>query len=413
MKICLKNSECAKQQKNSHTTGRKGHARLLKEMETERNGEVSKIELWDRAHKRKEDNDSNNVNTIMDTTHDELCKRKLDDKESLSPRDDSEVSKTLLAKRTKLRGFYHDKFWNHVKVSQGMTFLEESHGEFKLRTIGDNVENMMDEFQMMRAFLAKKFPGEDYRDVMEAAENSEVDLHGRANDTNTQHEISNDIHESPHNMHTSSNTLQKLPPGKGTRIKEGCVNSSLPHEDVITKEAHVKIYAKENQGCVSREQVTKQQPRLDNYSKESYANSSLGRRRIIAMKANNENSTEADQGCDISSFSHNQPSSKDKFEVFLFSANPRNKNKVVAIGSLITQDKTYVVGGNMLGDEYCAVLVNIPTPIADEKLPRPYEDIQTVRDALGHVIAWPRFYIKKKKLSSNQPNSNLVKSGAK
>jgi hypothetical protein len=146
------------------------------------------------------------------------------------------VSKTLLAKRTKLRGFYHDKFWNHVKVSQGMTFLEESHGEFKLRTIGDNVENMMDEFQMMRAFLAKKFPGEDYRDVMEAAENSEVstcinlwkdelinnniyflimflfqvDLHGRANDTNTQHEISNDTHESPHNMHTSSNTLQVM-----------------------------------------------------------------------------------------------------------------------------------------------------------------------------------------------------------
>jgi hypothetical protein len=84
---------------------------------------------------------------------------------------------------------------------------------------------------------------------------------------------------------------------------------------------------------------------------------------------------------------------QDKFEVFLFSANPRNKNKVVAIGSLITQDKTYVVGGNMLGDEYCAVLVNIPTPIADEKLPRPYKDIQTVRDALGHVIAWPRFYV--------------------
>ncbi|KAM0911136.1 hypothetical protein ACQ4PT_013688 [Festuca glaucescens] len=400
MKICLKNSECAKQQKNSHTTGRKGHARLQKEMVTERNGEVSKIELWDRAHKRKEDNDSDNVNTIMDTTHDELSKRKLDDKESLSPRDDSEVSKTLLAKRTKLQGFYHDKFWSHVKVSQGMTFLEESHGEFKLRTIGDNVENMMDEFQMMRAFLAKKFPGEDYRDVMEAAENSEVstcinlwkdelinnniyslimflfqvDLHGRANDTNTQHEISNDIHESPHNMHTSSNTLQKLPPGKGTRIKEGCVNSSLPHEDVITK------------------------------------------------KANNENSTEADQGCDISSFPHNQPSSKvyannlskpTWFCFYLFSANPRNKNKVVAIGSLITQDKTYVVGGNMLGDEYCAVLVNIPTPIADEKLPRPYKDIQTVRDALGHVITWPRFYIKKKRLSSNQPNSNLVKSGAK
>jgi hypothetical protein len=79
----------------------------------------------------------------------------------------------------------------------------------------------------------------------------------------------------------------------------------------------VKIYAKEHQSCESREQVTKQvyatclpgfsfgiivvllfstrsiidyvcysqlqQPRPDNYSKESYANSSLGRRRIIAM----------------------------------------------------------------------------------------------------------------------------------
>ena len=84
---------------------------------------------------------------------------------------------------------------------------------------------------------------------------------------------------------------------------------------------------------------------------------------------------------------------QDKFEVYLFSANPRNKNKVVTIGSLITQDKTYVVGGNMLGDEYCAVLITGPTKIVDEKLPRPYKDIQTIKDALGHVIAWPRFYV--------------------
>jgi hypothetical protein len=27
---------------------------------------------------------------------------------------------------------------------------------------------------MMRAFMAKKFPGEDYRNLMEAAENDEV-----------------------------------------------------------------------------------------------------------------------------------------------------------------------------------------------------------------------------------------------
>ena len=59
----------------------------------------------------------------------------------------------------------------------------------------------------------------------------------------------------------------------------------------------------------------------------------------------------------------------------------------------MSQDKTYVVGGNMLGEEFCGVLVRTPTPLADEKLPRPYENIQTVRDALGHVIAWPKFYV--------------------
>jgi hypothetical protein len=88
------------------------------------------------------------------------------------------LSTSLLAKRTKLRGFYHDKYWSHVKVSQGMTFMDESEQEnkdqWKLRAIGDNVENVMDEVRMMRAFMAKKFPGEDYRNLMEAAENDEV-----------------------------------------------------------------------------------------------------------------------------------------------------------------------------------------------------------------------------------------------
>lgn len=79
----------------------------------------------------------------------------------------------------------------------------------------------------------------------------------------------------------------------------------------------------------------------------------------------------------------------------------------------MSQDKTYVVGGNMLGDEFYGVLVKHPTPIAHEKLPRPYKNVQTVKDALGHVIAWPRFYGKKKKSSSNQTNNNLVISGAK
>ena len=64
------------------------------------------------------------------------------------------------------------------KVLQRSTFVEESEQDkninFKLRAIGDNVENIQDEFQMTRSFIAKKFPGEDYRNAMEAAENNEV-----------------------------------------------------------------------------------------------------------------------------------------------------------------------------------------------------------------------------------------------
>jgi hypothetical protein len=84
---------------------------------------------------------------------------------------------------------------------------------------------------------------------------------------------------------------------------------------------------------------------------------------------------------------------QDNSEVHLFSANPRTKNRVVAIGTLMSQDKTYVVGGNMLGEEYFGVLINRLTDISDEKLPRPYKDIETVRDAFGHVIAWPKFIV--------------------
>jgi len=134
---------------------------------------------------------------------------------------------------------------------------EQEHVQFKLRAFGDNVENLKDEFQMMRAFMAKKFPGEDCRNALEAAENNKVVLDESANNTNIQHETSNDIRKSPCNKHMSSNTSQELLLGKCTGTKEGYANSSVPHEDNITKEAHPEMYAKKHQGCVSHEQVTK------------------------------------------------------------------------------------------------------------------------------------------------------------
>ena len=73
--------------------------------------------------------------------------------------------------------------------------------------------------------------------------------------------------------------------------------------------------------------------------------------------------------------------------------NLRNKDKLVAKGTLESKEKTYVVGGNMLGVQYVAVRVRGCTYLGDEKLVRPYEKFQTVRDAMGSVIAWPRSHV--------------------
>lgn len=116
----------------------------------------------------------------QDTTYEELAKRKTNNNGSLSCKDYSEVFEGVIGKESKLRGYYDDKYWSQVKVSQGLTFVEQSEQEeklqFALRSMGDNVEDIRDEVKMMRAFMAKKFPGEDWRNAMLAAENDEVTI---------------------------------------------------------------------------------------------------------------------------------------------------------------------------------------------------------------------------------------------
>lgn len=185
MKLCEKNTECAKQQKNPHMTGRKSHARLQKEMEIKRKAPIHKIDLWDEAHKKKDGNyTSDNVKTLMDAANEELKKRKADHNGSLSTDDYSEAFKGALGKKAKLRGYYDEKYWSGVNVSQGITFVGKSDQEnlqFEVRMVKDNVEDVKDDVKdvkgdvkdvkgdvgdvrgqmaMIAAFLAKKFPGE-------------------------------------------------------------------------------------------------------------------------------------------------------------------------------------------------------------------------------------------------------------
>ena len=80
-------------------------------------------------------------------------------------------------------------------------------------------------------------------------------------------------------------------------------------------------------------------------------------------------------------------------KVFLVSLNPISKDKFVAEGTLVSRDKTYVVGGNMLGEKYVAISILDGSRHGDETLVRPYGQLQTVRDAIGHVIAWPLSHV--------------------
>lgn len=173
------------------------------------------------------------------------------------------------------------------------------------------------------------------------------------------HESEHEVEESNRDTHAPPNTVQGLHPSNCTKTKVGHTNFTLPDEYMVEKEAHIEKCDKANQSCT---------------------------------KLITPDTQVANQG---------------KSEVFLFSANPRNKNKMVAKGSLVSKDKTYIVGRNMLGDEYYAVSVFAVTKTGNERLPRPYENCQMLQDAIGYVIAWPRSHVKRaKRTTANQPTNN-------
>ena len=93
-------------------------------------------------------------------------------------------------------GYYDEKYWSGVNVSQGITFVGKSDQEnlqFEVRTVKDNVEDVKDDVKdvkddvkdvkgdvgdvkgqmaMIAAFLAKKFPGESLRNELDSTTES-------------------------------------------------------------------------------------------------------------------------------------------------------------------------------------------------------------------------------------------------
>jgi len=168
-KICAINSRCAKEQKNTHTTGRKSHARLKKHMEDERKRKVNR----EVAHKKKNGRyTTDKVEALIEISSDELEKRKQNNG-TLSAQDFNEVFNEVVAKEVKPRGYYDDKYWSQVRVSQGVTFVTQTEEEIrykeKVNAIDNKMQHMSGLMKRWLAFMSKKIPQRDFLDEMEAA----------------------------------------------------------------------------------------------------------------------------------------------------------------------------------------------------------------------------------------------------
>ena len=80
-------------------------------------------------------------------------------------------------------------------------------------------------------------------------------------------------------------------------------------------------------------------------------------------------------------------------QVLLYLLNPRRKNIFLAKGILVRRDKTYLVVGNNVGEQYLVFSISVVSRLGDERIVRPYKKFQIVRDSIGHVIEWPLSYI--------------------
>ena len=112
-----------------------------------------------------------------DTSFEELAKRKEQNNGNISAEDYDEVFDNVIAKESKPRGYYDDKYWSHVKVSQGLAFIGQSVNEVnhsEIKGVKNQMEHMSDKVDRIDAFLKQKFPGEDWITKMVASKNDNV-----------------------------------------------------------------------------------------------------------------------------------------------------------------------------------------------------------------------------------------------
>ena len=63
-------------------------------------------------------------------------------------------------------------------------------------------------------------------------------------------------------------------------------------------------------------------------------------------------------------------------------------DQAVAKGTIVSTNRDNMLGGVALGKQYCEVIANVVLK-RDTILPRPYDGVELMADALNMPIAWP------------------------
>ncbi|TVU21038.1 hypothetical protein EJB05_30649, partial [Eragrostis curvula] len=376
-KLCRTNAESGKKQRHPHTSGRKSHARLKKEMEDKKKGSITKIDLWDESHKKKNGNYVNqNVQRLMDKAFEELENRRKN-KRALSSTDYDDVFEKVVRKELKLRGYYDDEYWSNGAVS--------SVGSEENKKLRRDLELAISGFRDIRAFLEKKFPTEEWISIRPPTGSTAV------NDTE------DDEHSSEEYLNGERST-DDMHDVYCTAANKGCSDPSVSNDNTVHNQSQVSSSSDGNQensnGSLSpNEERTIMEPQRKRCKKnKSQKTSRVGSSSDINQEHINE-SLLPDEEMTLmeprSKMRKRNKSQENQKTVLLFSTRKRKSGQVVAIGSLISRDSTHEIGGTMLGDGYFAVAIHSLATVEDERLPRPYGDLRTVDDALGMCVAWP------------------------
>lgn len=319
-KLCQKNAEAAKKLMHPHTTGRKSHPRLKKEMEDKNKGSVSRIDLWDEAHKKRNgDYVNDNVQRLMEKAYDELANRRMKNG-SLSSKDHDDVFENVIRKELKVNEYYDDQYWSKESDSRARSEREKRY-ERELQIYKFRFDNLC-------AFIEGKYPGEDWRSSTLPAGYTMISDGDRIGANLDEHATSTRF-----NITIPSPTeYVEIHDDSNMNGERNSVDDYESNESNVARKARAKKFIKATKDC-------------------SRAPSKSDKK---AMKTRN-GVTKQDKAQQMK-------------KVILYLKNSTNDKEAVAIGNLISRDRTYVVGGSMLGDEYYCVVVHRLTDAAEDQI---------------------------------------------